>query len=43
MRRMAIIAHGGAGADPAKTANIQSAVDAGGAALLRGPPPLRSQ
>ncbi|MGB0791169.1 MAG: isoaspartyl peptidase/L-asparaginase [Candidatus Thalassarchaeaceae archaeon] len=36
MRRMAIIAHGGAGADPAKTANIQSAVDAGGRSLAQG-------
>ena len=36
MTRMAIIAHGGAGADPKKATNIQSAVDAGGSKLTHG-------
>ena len=36
MTRMAIIAHGGAGADPEKATNIQSAVDAGGSKLTQG-------
>ena len=37
MTRMAIIAHGGAGADPEKATNIQSAVDAGGPNSLKEP------
>ena len=36
MTRMAVIAHGGAGADPKKATNIQSAVDVGGSKLTQG-------
>ena len=36
MTRMAIIAHGGAGADPKKASNIHSAVDVGESKLTHG-------